>query len=178
VVVISVWIRYTRIMSALPIDTRRTLLLNTILLFTISMEPFLFNILRSRHSANPAPRPLLETSSELYGVDLGAMMLIMAVFTLALAAEEKHLVPKSIIRQLRWEATTLIIAAGVFVISASPVFGIIEVGGVLVTGLSARIVLWLIALLISWVIRGGGITSEAALGPTREAGNAGPVNGG
>jgi hypothetical protein len=40
------------------------------------------------------------------------------------------------------------------------IFGIIEIGGVLVTGLTTRIVLWLSALLISWIVRGGRIAVD------------------
>jgi uncharacterized membrane protein len=59
VILISLWIRYTRIMSALPIETKKIVLLNTILLFTVSIEPFLFNILRLSNSSTPAYGRLL-----------------------------------------------------------------------------------------------------------------------
>ena len=46
-ILITVWMRYTKIMSVLPIENRRSSALNTLLLFTVSIEPFLFNLLRS-----------------------------------------------------------------------------------------------------------------------------------
>ena len=154
VVLISIWLRYTRIMSVLPLENRGTMLLNTVLLFTVTMEPFLFNILRSGNSLNPASIPLFEAASSLYGLDLGAMMLIMGIFTLALASEERHLVPGSMITQLRSEAATWSASAAIFLISALPLFGRIDVGGVLVSGFSLRTVMWLVAVFVAWVSMG------------------------
>jgi uncharacterized membrane protein len=151
VVLISIWLRYTRIMSALPLETRGTMLLNSVLLFTVSLEPFLFNIIRSGNSARPATVQLFETASSLYGVDLGIMMLIMAVFTLALADEEKRLVPRGMLRQLREESVTWFVSSGIFLVSAFPLFGRIDVGGVLVSGLSIRTVMWLSAIVVAWL---------------------------
>jgi uncharacterized membrane protein len=150
-VLISIWLRYTRIMSVLPLENRRSMMLNTVLLFTVTMEPFLFNILRSGNSLNPASVTLFEAASSLYGIDLGAMMLIIGGFTLALASEERHLVPSSMITQLRYEASTWIGSAAIFLISAIPVFGRIDVGGVLVSGFSVREGLWLFAVFVAWV---------------------------
>jgi len=104
-VLITVWIRYTRIMSTLPVETATTMLLNVVLLFTVSLEPYIFNILRSANALSAPTISLFETASSSYGVDLGAMMFIMGVFTLALADEEKRLVPESMLARLRSEAT-------------------------------------------------------------------------
>ena len=150
-VLISIWLRYTRIMSVLPLETRETIGLNTVLLFTVTMEPFLFNILRSGNSASPASISLFEAASFLYGIDLGAMMFIIGVFTLALASEEKRLVPAEMTRQLKLESAVWLIAAGIFLVSAVPVFGRTFVGGVEVTGFSLREALWFVAVLIGWV---------------------------
>ena len=79
--------------------------------------------------------------------------MIMAIFTLALADEEKRLVPEDMIHQLRLEASTWLISSVIFLISALPVFGKIDVGGVLTTGLTVRILMWLGAVVIIWVTR-------------------------
>ena len=151
VVLISLWIRYTRVMSALPIETRRTMLLNGLLLFTVSLEPFIFNILRSGNSiTHPAPS-LYEAASSFFGIDVGAMMLIMGVFTLALADEERKLVPAEMLGRLRSEAWIWFASAAIFLVSAVPLFGRISVGVVATNGLSIREILWAVALLLSWV---------------------------
>jgi uncharacterized membrane protein len=171
VVLISIWLRYTRIMSVLPVETRGTVLLNGFLLFTVVLEPFVFNILRSINSINAPSTPLYEAASSFFGLDVGGMMLIMAVFTLALADEENHLVPKSMLRQLREEAVTWGVAAGLFLISAVPVFGRINVGGQLLPGLSLRFLLWSLALVFSWIRSG----IRESIGPSSQERNVHPV---
>ncbi|HZW84300.1 MAG TPA: TMEM175 family protein [Nitrososphaerales archaeon] len=170
IVLITVWLRYTRIMSALPVETRGTMALNTVLLFTVSLEPFIFNILRSPNAGNPAnfPLGLYEAASSSYGLDLGAMTLILGVFTLALADEEKSLVPKEMLSRLRKEAATWFISAAVFFVSAVPLFGKVGVEGLLLNGISVRELMWLGAVLIAWA-RGSMISrvearSETVLG--------------
>jgi uncharacterized membrane protein len=154
IILISIWLRYTRVMSVLPVETRGTLLLNGVLLFTVALEPFIFNILRSGNSALKVSISLYEAASSTFGLDVGAMMLIMGVFTLALADEEKRLVPGGMTKGLRAEAVGWFVSSGIFLVSAIPVFGRVEVVGTQVTGVSVRTSLWLLALLVSW-IRGG-----------------------
>ena len=148
VILISVWMRYTRVMSVLPLENRRTIFLNIVLLFTVSIEPFLFNVLRSGNSKTPAGASLLEVSSALYGLDLGVMMLVMGVFTVALADEERKLVPKDMVKRLRFEAVTWLVSAAVFLTSAAPVFNTIYAGGTFL-----RFYLWIGALIIVWIRR-------------------------
>jgi len=150
IVIISIWIRYTRIMSVLPVETRLTLLLNTLLLFTVTLEPYVYNILRSGYSLTNTPSPsLFESASSLFGIDLGAMLLVMGVFTLALADEEKHLVPGGLISQLRSEAASWFVASAIFLISAVPLFGRMDLGGAVTTGFTIRQVMWIVALVVA-----------------------------
>jgi hypothetical protein len=72
-ILISVWIRYTRIMSALPLENRRTMSLNIILLFCVSIEPYLFRFLDLRNSVNNL---LAGPGSTAYAIDLEMIMLI------------------------------------------------------------------------------------------------------
>jgi uncharacterized membrane protein len=153
-VLISIWLRYTRVMSVLPVETRGTLLLNTVLLFTVALEPFIYNILRSGNSALKVAPSLYEAASSSFGLDVGAMMFIMGIFTLALADEERRLVPGGMTKGLRSEAVGWFISSGIFILSAIPLFGRVEVVGTQVTGVSVRTFLWLLAVLISW-FRGG-----------------------
>jgi uncharacterized membrane protein len=147
-ILISVWMRYTRVMSVLPLENRWTSLLNTLLLFDVSIEPFLFNILRSVNGTTPAEAPLLGAATSLYGVDLGGAMLIMGIFTLVVADEDRKLVPKDVIREFRIEAAVWTICAGIFLVSALPVTGSIGLDGQ-----SLRTLLWVSALGVFWVGR-------------------------
>lgn len=148
VILISVWLRYTRIMSVLPLETRRTILLNILLLFSVSMEPFLFNILRSGNSATPAAAGLLGAATALYGVDLGVISSIMGLFTSVLADEERKLVPKEMMQQLRSEAVSWFVGGAIFLVSAAPFFGRILIDGTLL-----RTDLWIAALVVVWLRR-------------------------
>ena len=154
IVLISIWLRYTRVMSVLPVETRGTLVLNGILLFTVALEPFIYNILRSGNSALKVAPSLYETASSSFGLDVGAMMLIMGIFTLALADEERKLVPGTMTQGMRWEAVGWFLSAGIFLGSAIPLFGRVNVVGTSVTGVSVRTFLWILALVVSWVRNG------------------------
>ncbi len=147
-ILISVWMRYTRVMSALPLETRRTLTLNTVLLFNVSVEPFLFNVFQSIHSNTPDARALLEVSTSLYALDLGVMMLVLGIFTLTLGSEERKLVPAEMIKEFRYEALGLFVAAGFFLVSDLPIFDSIFIGGSFL-----RTDLWAGALIVPWVRR-------------------------
>ena len=43
-----VWFRYTRVMSVLPVETGRMMGANMLLLFLVSVEPYLYNLIQSR----------------------------------------------------------------------------------------------------------------------------------
>jgi uncharacterized membrane protein len=75
-ILITIWLRYTRIMSVLPLESQRVIVLNIILLFLVSVEPFLFNILRNPPSVINAGA-YDDATSMLYALDLGAMMVIL-----------------------------------------------------------------------------------------------------
>jgi uncharacterized membrane protein len=147
-ILISVWLRYTRVMSVLPTENTRTMSLNILLLFSVSCEPFLFNILRAGNSAAQVAKALLSVASSLYGFDLGIMMLVMGIFTVALADEEKKLVPRAMIRELRTEATTWLTSAAIFLVSALPVFD-----NIAFRGTQVRFGLWFAALVVVWLRR-------------------------
>jgi uncharacterized membrane protein len=112
-IVIQVWMRYTRIMSVLPLETRRTIVLNTVLLFCVSIEPFLFHILNSG---------IEDSVSVLYAFDLGALNVILGFFTLVLADEERKLIAPDLIKQFRNEGILTSLAACLFFVSVLPFF--------------------------------------------------------
>jgi uncharacterized membrane protein len=115
-ILIAVWMRYTRIMSALPLENRWTISLNTALLFTVSIEPFLFNVLQLDSNLSP------DAASQVYAVDLGVMMVILGCFTLVLSDKERNLIPKDMIKEFKAESITMFIAGGLFFISTLEIF--------------------------------------------------------
>jgi len=55
-ILISIWFRYTNIISILPFETSEVMILNAVLLFLVSVEPYLLSILafgsfQSSHAA-------------------------------------------------------------------------------------------------------------------------------
>ena len=115
-ILISVWIRYSKIMSLLPLENRLMILFYITLLFTVSLEPFLLNVLQLGYSG------IKDVASQLYAVDLGVMMLIMGGFTFVLANEERDLIPKSSIREFKIQTFTFFLAGALFFLSTSEIF--------------------------------------------------------
>ena len=115
-ILISVWLRYTKIMSVLPLENRWVVSLNTALLFTVSIEPFLFNVLQLDKVLSQ------DSSSQVYAVDLGVMMAILGAFSLVLANEDRKLIPKDMIREFKIESATMFVAGALFLISTLPIF--------------------------------------------------------
>jgi uncharacterized membrane protein len=117
-ILISVWMRYSKIMSLMPLENRWTVSLHTALLFTVSLEPFLLNVLNLGYAG------IKDAASQLYAIDLGVMMAIMGGFTFLLADEERNLIPKNSIREFKIHGVMLFVAATVFFVSISEIFWI------------------------------------------------------
>jgi uncharacterized membrane protein len=141
-ILISVWLRYTRIMSVLPLETRWAVTLNMALLFTVSIEPFLFNVLQLDTILNKS------ISSQFYAADLGVMMLILGGFTSLVSFGEKKLIPKDTVREFKVESITIFVAGALFLISIAPNFW--AAGP---RGLYWRYYLWIVPFALSSVRR-------------------------
>lgn len=151
IILISIWLRYTRIMSVLPVETGLTTRLNAALLFSVSVEPFLFGLLTRPLDMSPTLLSSFEaTVSTLYALDLGGMMAILGFFALTLASEERGFVTKDFIEQFRREAYGLFVASGAFLISILPVFYTTSLGPL---G-PVRYYIWVAPIFIVWVRRG------------------------
>ncbi len=141
-ILISVWMRYTKIMSALPLENRWTVSLNTALLFCVSLEPFLFNVLQLDSNLSK------DVASQFYAVDLGVMMAILGAFTFVLTNEERNQIPKDMIREFRIESLTMFIAAALFFVSILNIFWYLGPNG-----MYWRFYLWIIPFAMSAIRR-------------------------
>ncbi len=119
-ILISVWLGYTRIMSVLPMEDNMTLGLNIVLLFLVSIEPYLFylNITFDLISHEI----FLNSASTLYALDMCGLMLILALFTHQLAKEERGLIPTKLMAAYRLRRNTLFLSAALFAVTILPVF--------------------------------------------------------
>jgi uncharacterized membrane protein len=145
-ILITMWLRYTRVMSALPLESRRIVNMNIMLLFAVSIEPFLFNIVRHTPVGLAPGGPYDDATSTLYALDLGGMFAILGGFSLALASEDSKLIPKELISQYKVEGITWFACGLIFVLTAIPVFFTIDYDGTAI-----RYYLWIVPIAILWL---------------------------
>ena len=119
-ILIQIWFRFTEVMSVLPVQTTWTRVLNTILLFLVALEPYLFNILPLFLSPLQTFSELYDVTSSLYALDIGAIYGILAVFTHILASEERKLVAPDLLRRYKLSRNLEIVVATIFLVSAIP----------------------------------------------------------
>jgi Endosomal/lysosomal potassium channel TMEM175 len=145
-ILISVWLGYTNIMSVLPIEDAAALNLNLVLLFLVSVEPYLFylNITfdLSTHEL------FLNYSSILYALDMAGLMLILALFTQRLTKEERGLLPDESLNRFRRVRDVLYLSATLFAITVLPPFWTLKL-----FNQPIRFYFWFIPLIVSSVIR-------------------------
>jgi hypothetical protein len=138
----TVWVGYTNIMSVLPVEGRIALNLNLVLLFFVSIEPYLFYLNITFDLLTH--EVFLNLASVLYALDMTGLMLILALFTHELAKEEKQLVPKNLVKRFKRSRDTLYISAGLFAVTTLPIFWTLHLWGQPV-----RFYLWFIPLIIT-----------------------------
>ena len=126
----SVWVRYSRIMSVLPVETGFVVFISIVLLFLVSLEPYLFNLMISSSSVPPPGQLCLGTTTSLFAADLGSIMLILAFFSHELAIEERKLIPKKLLESYRLQTYSSIATAAFFFVSMLPMFWTLSVLGV------------------------------------------------
>lgn len=119
-ILISVWLGYTNIMSVLPLEDSTIVFLNIVLLFFVSIEPYLFYLNITFDLL--AHEQFLNYASVLYALDMTGLMLILALFTHELAKEEKGLVPKDSLARYKVARNRLFISAALFAVTVLPLF--------------------------------------------------------
>jgi len=148
VILISVWLRYTSIMSVLPLETPATIFLNVVLLFLVSIEPYFFDLINLGPYPTQSELANLEYASILFALDIAGLMAIMAFFTHILTIEEKKLVSPELILKYRLLRNSFFIAAGLFLISILPQFWTLSIKGT-----PFRFYFWLVPIGIFWIRR-------------------------
>lgn len=79
-ILISIWFRYTNIMSVLPVETSGTIFLNSVMLFLVSIEPYLLSLVVFG-SFQASSGAVLNFASEAYALDLAGLTFIMGLFS-------------------------------------------------------------------------------------------------
>jgi uncharacterized membrane protein len=151
IILISVWLRYTRIMSVLPIETSTTVLLNIALLFLVSIEPHLFSLL------NPAETIVIfDFASVVYALDLSGLLAILGMFTHMLTVEERKLIPARLLGQQRTIRNAFLFSPFLFLISTFPQFLVWRFEGTPV-----RVFFWYVPLIALWSLQLPGIRKRS-----------------
>ena len=146
VILAIVWVRYTRLMSVLPVETGRMIGANMLLLFLVSVEPYLYNLITV--SFAPLPSQLDSgLTTALYAVDMGSIFLIIAYFTHELTIEERKLIPRELLRNYRIQRNATIVSSAIFLVSTLPMFW-----NLVVFGFQLRFILWMCTFLV-WIGR-------------------------
>ncbi len=114
-------------MSVLPVQTAWTRVLNTILLFLVALEPYLFNSLPFFLSPPQTFSELYDVTSSIYALDIGAIYGILALFTHILATEERKLVAPDLLRKYKLSRNLEIVVAIIFLVSAIPQVWVLNV---------------------------------------------------
>jgi uncharacterized membrane protein len=141
-----VWVRYTRIMSVLPVETGRMIGANMLLLFFVSVEPYLYNLITVSFVSLPGQLDSGLTTA-LYAIDMGSLFIIISYFTHELTIEERRLIPKKLLRSYRLQRNTTIVSSALFVVSVLPMFWSLTV-----FGLQVRFILWM-GTFVMWIVR-------------------------
>jgi len=140
IILISVWNRYTTTTSVMPVETPVLVRINMVLLFLVTLEPFLFNLLINQHLSSDFASEV----SSYYALDIAGMNVILAYFTHVLTLEEKNLIPKDLRSRYRTTRNLLLLGAGIFLVSDFPIFWDI------IIGVPLRIILWILTIPIFW----------------------------
>jgi uncharacterized membrane protein len=143
---IFVWIRYTSIMSVLPTQDSTTRFLNIAMLFTVSLEPYLFYLIGLYDQIKE--NLVVEYASILFAVDMAGLVLIMAFFTNELAKEERQLLSMELIKPFKKTRNIMLVSAILFLFTIMP-----QLWAFTIFGLPARFLLWLIPLFIFFAAR-------------------------
>jgi uncharacterized membrane protein len=142
-IVVGIWLGYTRIIGILPVETQGTVFLNLGLLFCVALEPFLYYVLFST-SATSDPT-FLDFASSAFGLDTGAMMALLSSMMYLVVRQEEHGGVRRLrpigLRNFKVSMVSQIVGAAIFLAST------LEVFWVQVPNLGyLRFLLWYVAL--------------------------------
>ena len=148
-ILISVWLRYTTMVAAWPRERfeRGTMMgLKILLLFFVSIEPYLLSLISFGPAA--ANQVLLAFTSQIYALDLTGLNGILGLFAQMLTKKEKVIKPE-LIGGYTWLRNTQFLSAGLFALSALPIFW-----SWMIEGTPLRFYLWYAILVSIWISRG------------------------
>jgi uncharacterized membrane protein len=145
IILISVWYSYTKTMAHLHVETDKLVILNIVLLFLVSIEPFLFNQLIN------SSMPLVENASIVYALDLAGLFAVQAFLANAILADKNQ--PPQLLHSFNHRRNTLVISTALFLISTLPVFWTWAIQINSGFGIPLRFILWITTLFMPSIRR-------------------------
>jgi hypothetical protein len=133
-------------MSVLPVEAGGTMFLNALMLFLVSIEPYLLSLLIGASQASGAA--VLNFASEVFAMDVAGLNLIIGLFDHQLTIEERKFVSPELVGRYRRNRNLSLFAAVLFVVSMLPLFWSWEI-----IGTPARFYLWIAILPFIWTSR-------------------------
>jgi uncharacterized membrane protein len=145
-ILIYIWLRYTKILELIKVETNLEMILNIIMLFLVVIEPYLFNQVQV-NAILLATASRLGYTSFLFGLDIAALMFVLAaIYMLGLRGYKE--IRKSIISHYDYIRNGILIIGAIFVVADLPFFW-----NVYLFGIQLRFVLWGISAVIAVVLR-------------------------
>jgi uncharacterized membrane protein len=147
IILVGVWRAYTISTAALTFETSPLFKANILLLFFVTIEPFLYNMLYMNNISG-----MSESISILYALNLAGMFLILAFFS-HMIYQKKDMVNGTDSGRFRVRRNGLLISAAIVLVSCLPIFWSTEIP-LSILGLSPdssiplRFILWIISPLM------------------------------
>jgi hypothetical protein len=133
-------------MSMLPMENRTTKMLNIAMLFSVSLVPYLFNLVTLFGHSNETV--IAEYASVFFAADMAALVFIMAFFVHELAVEEKQLIAPELMEPYRRVRNFMVLSTVLFLLTMAPQFWDWRIQNV-----PLRFYLWLVPILVFWIGR-------------------------
>jgi len=146
-ILMSIWFRYTNIISILPFETTGVLFLNAILLFLVSVEPYLLSIL-AFGSFQSSQFAVVDFASQAYALDLAGLMAVLGFFAHQVAVVERKQANARLESMHRRTRDVQFFSAALFVVTTLHVFWIWTINGT-----ALRFYVWYAILLLTLLVR-------------------------
>ncbi len=146
IILIYIWLRYTKILELIKVETNLEMLLNIVMLFLVIVEPYLFN--QVQVNAFPlGTYSALQYTSFLFGADIAALMFTLALIYILGLNDYKEL-DRNIVARYDYIRNDLLVTGAIFVIS-----DLSFVWNHFLFGIQIRFVFWFIAAFVAVVLR-------------------------
>ena len=127
-------------------ENRVTRILNVAMLFSVSLIPYLFNLITLY--GHTSETVIVEYASVFFAADMATLVSILAFFIHELAVEEKQLIAAELMRPYRGIRNSMILSALLFLLTMAPEFWQWEIQNV-----PLRFYMWLIPIAVFWIGR-------------------------